>query len=127
MQRILVVDDSEATRMMIRGILEGLGVEVLEAANGREALEMIDSHQIPEAILLDWYMPEMDGIECLRRLREDPRLADTKVIMVTSATEFDRIQQALDEGADEYVMKPFDSFILSGKLERLGVFTPSRG
>ena len=76
---------------------------------------------MPDAILLDWRMPQMDGMEFLRRLRAEPRGATPKVIFCTVENEIDRIREALDAGADEFIMKPFDSGIVAGKLSYLGL------
>lgn len=116
----LIVDDSRIIRKVSRRIVEGLGFEVDEAADGAEALAYCGS-MTPELILLDWNMPVMDGITFLRRLRAQPGGDRPKVLFCTIETAVDRIQEALEAGADDYVMKPFDGEILTSKLAEAGV------
>jgi two-component system chemotaxis response regulator CheY len=116
----LVVDDSRVIRKVSRRILEDLGFEVAEAGDGVEAMAWCNA-VMPDAILLDWRMPAMDGIEFLRRLRAEPGGDKPKVIFCTVENEIERIREALDAGADEYIMKPFDGGIVAGKLDYLGL------
>jgi len=126
MSKALVVDDSKTIRMIIRRILIELGYEVLEAANGVEALRVIKVEKTQvELVLADWNMPEMNGLDLLKGLRQDPELASLKVIMVTTETEIDQMESALAAGANEYVMKPFTRDILRGKLELVGIPVPA--
>jgi len=126
MSKALVVDDSKTIRMIIRRILIELGYEVLEAANGVEALRVIQVEKTQvELVLADWNMPEMNGLDLLKGLRQDPELASLKVIMVTTETEIDQMESALAAGANEYVMKPFTRDILMGKLELVGIPAPA--
>ena len=120
MKTCLVVDDSRVIRKVSRRILEDLGFEVAEASDGLEALAWC-SAVMPDAILLDWRMPLMDGMEFLHRLRAEPGGATPKVIFCTVENEIERIREALDAGADEYIMKPFDGGIVAGKLCYLGL------
>ena len=120
MKTCLVVDDSRVIRKVSRRILEDLGFEVAEAADGVEALAWC-SAVMPDAILLDWHMPQMDGMDFLRRLRAEPGGGQPKVILCSVENEIERIRQALDAGADEYIMKPFDGGIVAGKLAWLGL------
>jgi two-component system chemotaxis response regulator CheY len=122
MATALVVDDSRAMRMILRKTLEELGFEVREAGNGKEALSVLANEKRPISLgLLDWNMPEMDGFELLRRVRELPEFGSMVIVMVTAETELERISEALDAGANEYVMKPFTKDILVGKLELAGI------
>ena len=122
MSKALVVDDSKTIRMIIRRILIELGYEVCEAANGREALEVIETEKAAvNLVLADWNMPEMNGLELVRRLRQDPEYAHLKELMVTTETEMGQMASALDAGANEYVMKPFTKSILKEKLELVGI------
>jgi two-component system chemotaxis response regulator CheY len=116
----LVVDDSRVIRKVSRRILEDLGFEVAEASNGVEAMAWCNA-VMPDAILLDWRMPAMDGIEFVQRLRAEPGGARPKVIFCTVENEIERIREALDAGADEFIMKPFDGGIVAGKLAYLGL------
>jgi two-component system chemotaxis response regulator CheY len=122
MATALVVDDSRAMRMILRKTLEELGFEVREAGNGKEALSVLATEKKPISLgLLDWNMPEMDGFELLRRVRDVPEFGSMVIVMVTAETELEHISEALDAGANEYVMKPFTKDILVGKLELAGI------
>jgi len=122
MSKALVVDDSKTIRIIIRRILIDLGYEVLEATNGVHALEVIEPEkETVKLVLADWNMPEMNGMELLKRLRQDPDLSSLKIIMVTTETELTQMASALEAGANEYVMKPFTKDILREKLELAGV------
>jgi two-component system chemotaxis response regulator CheY len=115
----LIVDDSRIIRKVARRIVEGLGFEVDEAADGAEALSYCAS-VMPDIVLLDWNMPVMDGLTFLRRLRGQPGGDTPKVLFCTIETAPDRIAEALAAGADDYVMKPFDGEILQSKLAEVG-------
>lgn len=115
----LIVDDSRIIRKVARRIVEGLGFEVDEAADGSEALAFCGG-VIPEVILLDWSMPVMDGMTFLRRLRALPGGLAPKVLFCTIETRAERIAEALLAGADDYVMKPFDGEILTSKFAEVG-------
>ncbi len=120
MKSCLVVDDSKVVRMVARRILEGLNFEVDEAADGKQALDRCLEH-MPDAVLLDWNMPVMSGIEFLRELRG---LADARqpvVVFCTTENDLAHIQEAIGAGANEYIMKPFDSEILESKFQQAGV------
>ena len=122
MAKALVVDDSRAVRMILARTLKELGFEVHEAANGREALEVIETEKAAVSLVLaDWNMPEINGLELLKRLRQKPELASLAVVMVTTETELDQMAAALEAGANEYVMKPFTKDILVEKLRLVGV------
>jgi two-component system chemotaxis response regulator CheY len=116
----LVVDDSRVIRKIARRILEDLGFEVAEASDGMEALAWCRV-AMPEAVLLDWHMPVMNGIDFLRRLRLEPGGDAPKVIFCSVENDLDRIREALDCGADEYIMKPFDGEIMASKLAAAGL------
>jgi two-component system chemotaxis response regulator CheY len=116
----LVVDDSRVVRKVSRRILEDLGFEVAEASDGLEAMAWCRA-VMPDAVLLDWRMPGMDGLEFLRHLRGEPGGHGPKVVFCSVETDIERIREALDAGADEYIMKPFDSAIVAGKLAYLGL------
>jgi two-component system, chemotaxis family, chemotaxis protein CheY len=120
MSKALVVDDSRAIRMILARTLRELGYEVKEAANGIEALEAIKADRTMSLVLADWNMPEMNGLELVKRLRQDPSLSSLVVVMVTTETEVHQMMTALDAGANEYVMKPFTKDILVEKLQLAG-------
>ena len=108
--------------MILAKTLKELGFEVCEAANGREALEVIEAQQgALTLVLADWNMPEINGLDLLKRLRQNPELSSLVVVMVTTETELDQMVAALEAGANEYVMKPFTREILVEKLEMVGV------
>lgn len=118
----LVVDDSRAMRMVLRRALERLGFAVYEASHGREALAVLEGlPSVPAIALVDWNMPEMDGLEFVRRVRAVPGNEDLLVMMVTAQTSAEEMRAALDAGADEYLMKPFNEEHLRAKLALLGV------
>src|ERR1700691_6690407 len=122
MAKALVVDDSKAIRMILARTLKELGFEVREAANGREALEVIEVEKTAVTLVLaDWNMPEINGLELLKRLRRKPELSSLVVVMVTTETELSQMVAALEAGANEYVMKPFTKDILVQKLQLAGI------
>ena len=122
MAKALIVDDSRAMRMILGKILKELGYEVREAANGREALEVMEAEMAAVTLVLaDWNMPEMSGLELLKRLRQNPRLASLVVVMVTTESGMGQMVEALEAGANEYVMKPFTKEILMEKLQMVGI------
>jgi len=118
--RALVVDDSRAMRSILRRNLEGRGFEVVEAGNGREALDRLSLMRIPDLALVDWNMPEMNGIDFIAAVRSDPNYDRMRVMMVTTETETEQVRRALNAGANEYVMKPFSTDVLNDKLALLG-------
>lgn len=115
----LVVDDSSVIRKVSRHILESLGFEVDVAENGRIGLEKCDEH-MAELILLDWNMPVMTGIEFITALRARPNGHIPKVVFCTTENDVSHIREAMNGGADEYVMKPFDHETLQLKLQLIG-------
>ena len=120
MRRCLIVDDSRVIRTVSRHIVESFGFEVLEAANGEEAISLCET-SMPELILLDWNMPVMNGLEFLSALRSTPGGAKPKVLFCTTEHDVAHVRQGLEAGADEYVMKPFDHESLRGKLLAVGL------
>ena len=120
MKTCLVVDDSSVIRKVARRILEGLDFEIAEAENGEEAIEAW-RRQMPEAILLDWNMPKMDGYEFLRVLRRLPGGDRPKVVFCTTENDVAHIARALHAGANEYIMKPFDKDIVEAKFQEVGL------
>ncbi len=120
MKSCLVVDDSKVVRMVARKILESLGFSVTEAADGVEALEACEA-AMPEVVLLDWNMPRMSGLEFLIELRAKADVRQPSVVFCTTENDMDHIQRAIAAGADEYIMKPFDSDILESKFTQAGI------
>jgi two-component system chemotaxis response regulator CheY len=122
MATAMVIDDSKAMRMILARSLVRFGYEVRGAANGKEALEYLEEHAPELALLLvDWNMPEMDGLEFIKRLRAIPRYASAPLMMVTTETDVGQMVRALEAGANEYVMKPFTDEIIADKLKLMGV------
>ncbi len=118
--RALIVDDSRFVRGFLRGMLEEKGIECAEAGDGQAGLDQLHADVPFDLALVDWNMPGMDGLEMLKRLRAEG-LTGMKVMMVTTEAENDCIVRALDAGADEYLMKPFDNEALCEKLAMLGL------
>ncbi len=119
--RVLVVDDSRAIRRIISDIMKQLNFEVLEAGNGLEALEKLQQYGAPDIVLVDWNMPEMNGLEFIKAVRANPIYAELPLMMVTTETELERMALAFMAGVNEYVMKPFDKQIIHDKLQLLGI------
>ncbi len=120
MKHCLIVDDSKVIRMVARKILQELEFETDEAADGKVALAAC-RRKMPDVVLLDWGMPVMDGIEFLRELRGLSGGEAPKVIFCTTENDIEHIREAIDAGADEYIMKPFDSEIIQAKFAQVGL------
>jgi len=120
MKTCLIVDDSRVVRRVAKRILEDLAFATVEAENGQQALEHC-RRSMPDAILLDWNMPVMSGIDFLRALRRSAGGAAPVVVFCTTENDLGHIGQALEAGANEYIMKPFDSEILEAKLAQVGL------
>ena len=118
--RALVIDDSKSIRSILTKILLGVGFEVDEAANGLEALELIKKEKVDLA-LVDWNMPDMDGCEFIQVVRKSNAYKDMRLIMVTTETAITKVAEALEAGADEYVMKPFSREVIIEKLALMGM------
>jgi two-component system, chemotaxis family, chemotaxis protein CheY len=118
--RALIVDDSRFIRAHLRGLLAPLGIECEEAANGEDGLQKLHASAPFDLALLDWNMPLMTGLEMLLEMRAEG-FTSVKVLMVTSEAGNDHILRALEAGADEYLMKPFEPEALSGKLAMMGL------
>lgn len=119
MKTCLIVDDSKMIRKVLRSSLEQLNFDVSEAGNGQEAIASCEQN-MPELILLDWNMPVMDGLEFIKALRSGAHANQPKVIFCTTENDLAHIRAAIDAGADEYVMKPFDHETLHMKLQMVG-------
>jgi two-component system chemotaxis response regulator CheY len=118
--RALIVDDSRFVRGFLRGLLEEKGIECQEAGDGQAGIDQLNGPLSFDLALVDWNMPVMDGLEMLKELRAEG-FDEIKVMMVTTEAEDDFIVRALDAGADEYLMKPFDGEALTEKLAMLGL------
>ena len=120
MTSCLIVDDSRVVRKVARRILEELRFDIEEAADGKLAMEMC-RNKMPDAILLDWNMPVMSGIEFLRELRATSGGDTPIVVFCTTENDLAHIQEAIGAGANEYIMKPFDSDIIQAKFAQVGL------
>ena len=120
MRTCLVVDDSSVIRKVARRILESLDFQIVEAEDGEKALEVC-KRAMPEAVLLDWNMPVMDGYEFLGNLRRMPGGDAPKVVFCTTENGIGRISRALQAGANEYIMKPFDRGVVEAKFQEVGL------
>ena len=116
----LVVDDSRVVRKVARRILEGSGFSVREAADGSEALTSCRA-DLPDCVLLDWNMPVMNGLDFLKALRREFGPSPPVVLFCTTETDMRFVEQAIEHGAQEFIMKPFDSDILLGKFSQVGL------
>ncbi|MFO0388319.1 MAG: PleD family two-component system response regulator [Alphaproteobacteria bacterium] len=119
MPSCLIVDDSKVVRTLAKRMIEPMGFTTSEAEDGSLALAHC-TQTMPDFILLDWHMPVMDGLEFLKKLRASPSGDKPIVIFCTTETDISHIQQALEAGANEYIMKPFDANILKDKLSQVG-------
>jgi two-component system chemotaxis response regulator CheY len=120
MKTCLVVDDSSVVRKIVRSILEDMDFQITEAEDGEQALESC-RETMPDAVLLDWNMPVMDGYEFLGNLRRMPGGDAPKVVFCTTENGMDHISRALHAGANEYIMKPFDRDIVAAKFQEVGL------
>lgn len=116
----LVIDDSSTMRLILKRFLDKMGFHVVEAANGREALERLREMGQTDLVLVDWNMPEMNGVDFVRSVRADRSFDDLPLVMVTTNTELEHVAEALEAGANEYVMKPFTMEVIREKLGLLG-------
>lgn len=118
----MLVDDSGVVRKISRKIVEELGFEVCEAENGSIALEVAEK-TLPEFILLDWNMPVMNGLEFLKEFRKKHDANTVKVIFCTTENDIMKIMTAMEAGANEYIMKPFDADVIKTKLIQMGLLS----
>ena len=119
--RALLIDDSRAIRRIIGDIMKSLGFEVTEAIHGLDGLAKLEEFGTPDIVLVDWNMPEMNGLEFIKAVRANPLYEDLPLMMVTTETEMERMAMAFMAGVNEYVMKPFDKAMIAEKLEILGI------
>src|SRR3954464_9009176 len=120
--RAMVIDDSRAMRMILKRIIAKLNFEAIEAGDGQEALDLLATMtEVPELALIDWNMPNMNGLEFVTKARADPRLREMTLVMVTTESEQNQIVRALAAGAHEYVIKPFTEGAMIEKLALLGL------
>ena len=120
MKSCLVVDDSKVIRKVARRILEELNFEVVEAVDGQDALDACD-RDMPDVVLLDWNMPVMNGLDFLKALRAQDGIDQPIVVFCTTENDMAHIRMAIEAGANEYIMKPFDREIIEAKFSQVGL------
>lgn len=123
--KILIVDDTETMRLTQQMMLKNEDCEIEMASNGVEALEKITQNK-PDLVLMDIMMPEMDGIECCRRIKSEEKTSDIKVVMVTTRSEYARVKEAFAAGCDDYINKPINKDELLTKVNDLLKFVSLR-
>jgi two-component system chemotaxis response regulator CheY len=116
----LIVDDSTTMRMILKAYLQKMGFTVTEAINGLDALVKLRAMGKADVVLVDWNMPEMDGLDFVKAVRAEVGYAALPLMMVTTNSERDHVERALEAGANEYIMKPFTGAMIREKLEMLG-------
>jgi len=119
--KAIVVDDSRTTRLVLSKMLGEIDVEVSTAGDGREALEVLEKEGAPDLMLIDWNMPVMNGYELVQAVRADSSYDSVRLMMVTTETGMENVMQALEAGANEYVMKPFTKDTILEKLAIMGL------
>ncbi len=119
--RALVIDDSTAVRTILKRILTDVGFDVVEASQGREALQRLKQSEKVDLALVDWNMPEMNGYEFIVEVRSNHSYDHIRLMMVTTETEIAQVAKALEAGANEYIMKPFTKDMILEKLSLLGM------
>ena len=119
--KVLIADDSKTMRLMLANIMRSLNFEVFEASDGRQALDRLREPGSVDLFLVDWNMPDMNGLECIKAVKKIPELQKMLIMMITTETEMDNVVQAMEAGANEYVMKPFTRELFIGKLELMGL------
>lgn len=119
--RVLIIDDSVAMRRMLTAYVGELNAEAVQAGDGQEALEALETNGPFDVALVDWDMPRMNGIQFLLRVRQNLKYRHMKLVMVTAHVSFEDLQQALECGADDYIMKPVTVEMITDKLRMLGL------
>ncbi|MBJ93319.1 MAG: response regulator [Rickettsiales bacterium] len=119
--KVLIVDDSRATRAILKRILKPMGVTCVEAADGQKGLDTLAENPDVALALVDWNMPNMDGLQFIQAVRSDSNNDDVLLMMVTTESEIQRVSYAMDAGANEYIVKPFTQDIISQKMRLMGL------
>ena len=119
--RALVIDDGKVVRRILSKLVEEYGFETFDAEDGADALKVLENIGTVDLMLVDWNMPNMNGLEFVKEVRKNDAHAAAKIMMVTTESEMDNVIQALEAGADEYVMKPFTKESINEKLALLGL------
>ena len=124
--KALVVDDASVARKMVGRMMTELGFEVIAAEHGQDALEKLETSSPPDAVVTDWNMPVMDGVELAKALRSTEEYRNIPVLMISSEADPRRVAKALLSGVDEYLFKPVDAAMIRERLEIMGVYTTTR-
>ncbi len=119
--RAFVIDDSRAARTMVGNMLSQLGFEICAAEHGQDALDKLQEGEPPAAVVVDWNMPVMDGVEFARAFRQIEQYKTTPLLMISSEADPRRVATALLAGIDEYLFKPVDSEMIRERLEIMGL------
>jgi len=114
--KILIAEDDRASRLVLEAIIKKAGYEVIATSNGKEAWEVMQGENPPLLAIVDWMMPEMNGVEFCRKVRESATLSSTYIIFLTGKRQKDDCLIALESGADDYIRKPFDREELLARL-----------
>lgn len=120
MPRCLIADDSKIIRMLLTKIMENFGFDVIEAEDGEEIITLAKDN-VPDIIIMDWRLPAMEGIDVLYKIRSFKKMKQPKIIFCSSSVDIARIREALEGGADDYIIKPFDEEIIGTKLSILNL------
>lgn len=120
MAKCLIADDSRVIRLLLSKIVSKLGFSVIEAEDGEDVVELTQTQE-PNLIIMDWNLPVLDGIDALYKIRELNLSINPKVIFCSSSSDLDKINLAIEGGADDYIIKPFDEDIIAVKLTILGL------
>lgn len=120
MAKCLIADDSRVIRLLLSKIVSKLGFSVIEAEDGEDVVELAQTQE-PDLIIMDWNLPVLEGIDALYKIRELNLTKSPKVIFCSASSDLDRINQAIEGGADDYIIKPFDEDIIAIKLTILGL------
>jgi DNA-binding response OmpR family regulator len=118
LRKLLIVDDEDGVRALVRMTLDNDSYEIIEACEGGEAIEMATQHR-PDLVLLDVMLPDMSGLDVCRKLKEDPSLTSTTIIMLTARAQVSDLGDAEDAGADGYFTKPFSPIALTRRVEAI--------
>jgi two-component system chemotaxis response regulator CheY len=116
---VLVVDDSSSSRLILKGVLSGLGVQAVEASNGDEAFARLEEHWPIDLVLLDWHMERADGPSFLKRARADFRFDGLQVVMISGESDVARIRETAGLGLSGYILKPFDRRLVGERIAAL--------
>lgn len=116
----LIADDSKVIRLLLSKIIGNMGFDVIEAEDGEDVVELCQLKE-PDLVIMDWQLPVLDGIDALYKIRDMRLSRQPKVIFCSSYNDLARIEQAIEGGADDYIIKPFDEDIVASKLSILGL------